>query len=214
MREHYTVSVIFDTNDADAWYIRNAAALTAARCDDDPVTRAIEDAGILTGDARRVCELGASNGWRLAGLSQRYPDHAYTAMDLSPKAVAAGQEAWPHLCYSANGLEATGAVDGAFNVAIVSYVLHWIDRDALPTVVREIDRILTGGGVLVLADFWPTEPIDVPFKHRPGLWTYKRDYRTLFKGWPTTREAQYADAHTGERCAVVFLRKPHGSTDG
>lgn len=206
--------MIFDTKDADAWYTRNAAVLTAARCDTDPVTATIAESGILTGEPRRVCEVGASNGWRLAGLSTRYPQHAYTAMDLSPKAIAAGQTAWPHLCYAANGLVATGAVDGAFNVVIVSFVLHWMARDALPGVVREVDRILTGGGMLVLADFWPTVPVDVPFKHRAGLWTYKRDYRMLFSGWALTREAQYADAHTGERCAVLLLRKPQESTDG
>lgn len=198
----------FDTTDADAWYARNAHVLNAAHGTDDPVTQMIERENLLAVPGLSVGEVGASNGWRLAGLAQSFPGHRYTAMDLSPEAVAAGQRTWPHIRYKCASADDTREPSETYDVLIVSYVLHWIARERLDATAREVDRILRPGGMLVLNDFWPATDTDTPFKHRAGLWTYKRDYRKCFPAFTTWAEAPYAAPQTGERCAVFVLRKP------
>lgn len=200
----------FALPDADAWYARNAHALTIDRCDQDHVTHLIADHVLLAGDGVSVCEVGASNGWRLAGLCDRYPQHRYTALDLSPEAVDAGQRLWPHLTHRCAPIDATGEPGASHALVIVSYVLHWVARETLETARAEIDRILKPGGHLVIADFWPVVPINTSFKHRAGLYTYKRDYRERFLEWGYTSIAElpYPSLDSGERCGVFLLRKP------
>lgn len=70
----------------------------------------------------------------------------------------------------------------SFEVVIVSFVLHWIDRRHLLRAVAEIDGCLREGGWLVLADFLPSKPTKVPYHHLrgSGIFTYKQNYSEVF----------------------------------
>lgn len=209
MRGVTVESMQFDARDADGWFSRNAAALTPQRTLHDPVTASIHRLGLLAGDPLTVCELGASNGWRLAGLSERYPDHRYIAVDLSADAVRAGAATYPHIQFLGASALQVPLPDASVDRLILSYVMHWIDRDAVDRVVHEVHRLLRPGGHLILSDFWPDQPIQVPYHHRSGVWTYKQDYRELWKalGYTTADVAAYPDSATSERCMVAVLGK-------
>lgn len=200
----------FDARDADGWFTRNAAVLTPQRTLHDPVTASIDRLGLLAGRPLTVCELGASNGWRLAGLRERYPDHRYIAVDLSAEAVLAGEAAYPHIRFLGASAHQVPLPGASVDRLIISYVMHWIDRDVVGAVVSEVHRLLKPGGHLILSDFWPDEPTQVPYHHRPGVWTFKQDYSALWRaigGYTTVDVAAYPDGATSERCMVAVLGK-------
>lgn len=200
----------FELQDANAWYQRNAAVLIPSRCTHDICTDVIRSRGLLEGTPQTVIELGASNGWRLDGLRRLAPDHRYIAVELSPEAVQAGRSAYPEIQFLEASVAAVPRPDACADLVIISFVLHWIDREELPLVVAEADRVLRPGGALVVADFWPAEPVDVPYHHRAGVWTFKRDYSLEWTAGGTYGlESTTPFSHPGdnERCAVWLLRK-------
>lgn len=200
----------FEVQDADAWYRRNAAALVPARCIQDIATDEIRSRGLLDGQPLTVIELGASNGWRLDGLRTLAPAHRYIAVELSGEAVQAGRAAYPEIKFLEASIAAVPRPDACADLVIISFVLHWISREELPSVVAEVDRLIAPGGVLVIADFWPSEPVTVPYHHRSGVWTFKTDYSLLWTAGGTYAlegVTPFPDAGSGERCAVWLLRK-------
>ena len=216
----------FEVQDADAWFQRNAAALVPARCIQDIVTNVIRERGLLSGDRDgasghrdeaigkgrplTVIELGASNGWRLDGLRRIAPAHRYIAVELSGEAVQAGRAAYPEIKFLEASIAAVPRPDACADLIIISFVLHWISREELPGVVAEVDRLLAPGGVLVIADFWPSENRTVAYHHRSGVWSFKTDYSLLWAAGETyalDTVTPFPDAGNGERCAVWMLRK-------
>jgi len=83
-------SQIFREGEGDNWFRRNAEHLSADGRD-DVVLRAIERAVQSGTPLQSVCELGCSNGWRLAALSGLYPAIGRLAgCDVSEQAIADG----------------------------------------------------------------------------------------------------------------------------
>jgi SAM-dependent methyltransferase len=127
-----------------------------------------------------VLEVGAANGFRLAMLAERYGARA-VGVEASAAAIADGSERYPAVELRRG---ATGAlpVDEMFELVIVNFVFHWVDRSSLLASVAEIDRALADGGCLVLGDFLPGNRLRRSYHHRPeaGLWTFKQDYAAPF----------------------------------
>ena len=197
----------FDETDADAWFKRNAAALTVDH--PDYLTPVLERQNLLRGTGHHVMEIGAANGWRLAALQQRHPGHRYTAVDLSTAAIAAGvaQFSIDLLDGAAHDVPAN---DASVDLLILSFVLHWVAREQLLATAAEVDRLLKPGGHLVLADFWPERPAKTPYHHHPGLWTWKLDHRQLWLAGAGYREVvtePFSYEGTLERCMTSVLHK-------
>jgi SAM-dependent methyltransferase len=76
-----------------------------------------------------------------------------------------------------------GSRHSGFRLAILSFVLHWIDREALLRVAAEVDALVEDGGYLIVSDFLPDRPTKVPYHHAKGaeIFTYKQDYAALFE---------------------------------
>jgi SAM-dependent methyltransferase len=179
---------VFLAGEGDAWFRRNRGALGAAaeRRHDWPLT--------LIGqlDARdrigSVVELGCSNGWRLARLRASLGARM-VGVDASAEAVADGMARHPGLTLMQGAL-ADLPLHEQFDLTIVYFVLHWIDRANLARCVAEIDRVTRDGGLLVLGDFLPDHPQRRHYHQLPeaGLYTYKQDYAKLFEAMGTYRE--------------------------
>mgnify|MGYP001081664890 CR=1 FL=1 len=76
-----------------------------------------------------------------------------------------------------------GSRHSGFRLAILSFVLHWVDREALLRVAAEVDALVEDGGYLIVSDFLPDCPTKVPYHHAKGaeIFTYKQDYAALFE---------------------------------
>lgn len=179
---------IFLNGEGDRWFERNAAVLGGAVRIDWPFTL-LDMLGDLS-FVRSVAEFGCCNGYRLAALGKRLGDGVrFVGIDASARAIQEGRERFPNLDLRCGILSDT-PIDEPVDLAIVNFVLHWIDRSMLSSTIATIDRSLADGGLLVVGDFLPDAPSRRPYHHLPkdDVWTYKQDYARIFEAMGSYRE--------------------------
>lgn len=208
---------VFLSGEGDAWFQRNREALSHADRHDWPL--ALIDLLGNHAQIRSVIELGCANGWRLARLRKTLPVRL-VGVDASEEAIADGAARYPELTLIQGSLAAL-PVSEEFDLTIINFVLHWIDRTTLARSVAEIDRVTRDGGILIVGDFLPDFPQRRLYHHRPGegVYTYKQDYASMFQSLGTYREfARFTFNHdqttscvqpspSGQRGACVALQK-------
>lgn len=130
---------------------------------------------------KNAAEVGAYNGFRLAFLSENYHCHA-VAFEPSQKAILEGKQKYPQVDFRCNTAAQLDAADGSFDMVIVGYVFHWIDRKTLIRSISEIDRVLADDGWLVISDIWVEYPQRRKYHHLPSkdVWTYKQNYWEIY----------------------------------
>jgi SAM-dependent methyltransferase len=172
--------------ECDAWFMRNRDGLINVERHD--WTLALLNMLEMRHEFANVIEVGCANGWRLAQLKERL-QAGFTGVDGSRAAIADGTTRYPGLRLI-HGSMAELPVTEEFDLTIVSYVLHWIDRTTLALTVSEIDRVTRDGGILIIGDFLPDFPQRRVYHHAPGhlIYTYKQDYARLFEALGTYRE--------------------------
>ena len=172
---------IFQAGEGDSWFERNAAVLQPG-VRHDAVLRLFEaNAGRLDPVAT-VCDAGCANGWRLAALATQLPAvKRLVGFDASQAAVESGLGMWPRLDLRVGLLDEPPAL-GEFDLVIVSFVFHWVDRSRIARAIAAVDSLVRPGGALLLADFLPDSPCRRRYHHRSDvdLFTYKQDYAECF----------------------------------
>lgn len=130
---------------------------------------------------KKVAEVGAYNGFRLAFLAQNY-DCKSVAFEPSQKAIEDGKDRYPYITFCCNTASKLDADDASFDMVIVSFVFHWIDRKTLLRSASEIDRILADGGWLIISDCLVEYPQRSRYHHlqKQEVWTYKQSYEDIF----------------------------------
>lgn len=191
-----------EAGEADAWHRRNAAHLAQYDIDSDIVAQVIDSSGI---HPTSILDLGCSSGERLEALCERY-GAAGTGIDASHDAIKAAQHrrGTPRWC----AWDWTDGDWGLFDLVIVSYTLHWVDRRNLMRALCTIDSCLGLGGNLLINDFSHND--DVPYKHAPGITTYKRLYHEIFtttRMYVPIQQKFYPYPGTNEPCAATLLRR-------
>lgn len=184
----------FREGEGDAYFARNDKALCAleTRAKSDLPLRLIRDLGLAP---RRVLEVGAGTGWRLADLSRDAAAPWTLALEPSRAATGAGQERYPAVTFARASAEALPVADGSFDLVVLGFFLYLVDRRDLFAVASECDRVLADGGALVLLDFFAERPHKNVYAAQPDLFSYKMDYRKMFLWNPAYRE--WADEISG-----------------
>jgi SAM-dependent methyltransferase len=208
---------VFSTDEGDNWFRRNAAALDAGHGGDHALNILARWSGRQP--VRSVCELGCSNGWRLAAAAKLLPGvERLAGSDLSRAAIEDGRRHWPNLELQIGRLDRP-ELDGPFDAVIVSFVFHWVARDRLAASVAAIDGLVRDGGALIISDFLPDSPCARPYHHRRDveIYTYKQDYARCFISLATYEEVEReVFAHSGgtgaaidpqDRAVCALLRK-------
>lgn len=212
-----TQDQVFVAGEADRWFLRNRRELSLEHARVDPVVRALD---LFAVAPHSVLEVGAANGWRLAALAQRGAKRL-VAVEPSGEAIAEGRVRFPGVEFRQGVLTNLPIAESElFDLVIVSFVLHWVDRRTLFRSVAEIDRAVADGGMIAIADFSPDRPARVPYHHLPDarMYTFKQDYAAMFvasatyraMAWFTFDHASHdlrVDVPTSDRCAVVLLAK-------
>lgn len=201
---------IFLNGEADAWFARNQHVLTPEHLfEHDLVLRLVERVDLDA--ASHVLEVGAANGFRLAAIRDRYGSSA-VAVDPSARALADGRKRFPEIRH-VRGLahELSEFPDQFFNLVIVNFVLHWVDRAMLLKTAAEMDRVLKDGGHLVVSDFYPDRPQRVAYHHLPGAdtWTYKQNYAQLWLATNTYAEVAALTFHHGTHAVSEDIAPAH-----
>jgi len=166
---------IFKEYEADRWFERNKEALKPK---EDVIVWLLGLYGILNKDSK-VLEVGASNGYRLAKLYEKY-GCTCVAVEPSQKAVKDGMDKFPFIKFHQVTAEEMGFGE-EFDLVIVNGVLSWIDRKNLFKVVDNIDKALKRGGYLLIGDFQLPFFVKNPYHHiQDEAYTYKQPYKNMF----------------------------------
>lgn len=190
----------FIASEGQFWSTRNNYQLSKLNPEDDPIARMIEDADLKP---ERIFEIGCGNGWRLEHLKKKY---GCLTNGIDPY-LAPGSRA---------GIERGIASDlrfyedGEFDLVIYGFCLYLCDREDLFRIVMEGDRVLEDGGHIIIHDFMPLRPHSRPYKHQPGLMSYKMNYANLWLGNPaytSTRVLAKVATSDDEAEMTVMLKK-------
>ncbi len=168
---------IFADSEGDRWFDRNNPRSKKFDPQADPVCRLID---LYSLKPRKVIEVGAANGVRLEAIRERYQSKVF-AVDVSSKALADGKNKFPYIKFI-RGVAHAIPTKEFFDLVIINFVFHWIDRSNLLRSVGEIDRVVMDGGFLVIGDFYPSNFTKVRYHHLPDgeVYTYKQNYAAIF----------------------------------
>jgi SAM-dependent methyltransferase len=168
---------IFARSEGDCWFERNLGSLQNFEPAHDLPLKLIE---LYELRPQSVIEIGAANGFRVAEINRRCGARA-VAVELSQQAVADGKARFPFVTFL-RGAASAVPVQGLFDLVIINFVFHWIDRAFLLRSVAEVDRLLNDGGFLVIGDFLPANRLQVPYHHLKAgdVTTFKQNYADVF----------------------------------
>jgi SAM-dependent methyltransferase len=168
---------VFLQSEGDRWFARNQNALAVFDAESDLAIKLMALYGLRPDSA---LEIGAANGFRLAEIHRRSGARV-VAVEPSTRAIAEGQNHFPFVTF-VRGLAHSIPLHEYFDVVIVNFVLHWVDRTKLVQSIAEIDRMVKDGGFLIIGDFYPTNRLQVRYHHLPteDLQTFKQDYAQPF----------------------------------
>jgi SAM-dependent methyltransferase len=179
---------VFRLREGDCWFNRNQHALVNKEKIDYPfyMLNLLRDKDKV----KSVLELGCADGWRLNKLRKVFnQDCKFFGVDASDQAIQAGLKQYPDLKL-ALGVLSSVPFKKSYDIVIVNFVLHWIDRSTLAKSIAEIDRLTRDGGFLVIGDFFPDYPQRRFYHHCPddSVYTYKQDYTKIFESLGTYKQ--------------------------
>jgi len=175
----------FLAGEGDAFFRRNRTepGELEARWHRDPVLRALDGLGARP---RRVLEVGAGDGWRLAGLGRRHPEARLAGVEPSAAAASDGRQRFG-LPLVRGTAERLAFADDAFDLVILGFFLYLCDREDLFAIAAEVDRVACEDALVAVFDFHAERPYRNPYAHRPGCYSYKMDYPGMFLWHPGYR---------------------------
>jgi SAM-dependent methyltransferase len=144
---------------------------------------------------KTVLDIGCSNGFRLEGMRNTLGAQCF-GLEPGIDAIEDGRKRFPNLNLQ-QGLCSNIPWDRSFELIVVNFVLHWVERDAIDRCINEIDRVLESGGFLLLGDFFPDHAHDNDYHHLPGkIRTFKEQYFERFTERGYTHLAHLSTHHS------------------
>jgi SAM-dependent methyltransferase len=201
-----TQDEIFTSSEADRWFERNRHVLERVSEHDVPLRLL----ALYNLRPRSVLEIGAANGYRVAAIAERSNARG-VAIEPSALAIADGRSRFPNVDFH-QGEARSLPVEDEFELVIVNFVLHWIDRRNLLRCVAEIDRVVADGGYLLIGDFHPWHPMANSYHHLPdaGVRTYKQDYGAIFAASQLYQPVALLTSHGHELDAGIADNERYG----
>src|SRR5262249_27302295 len=168
---------IFVKSEGDRWYARNKGVLDSFDPQHDVPMRLMEMYGLRPSS---VLEVGSSNGFRLAAIRGKW-GIPVVGVEASEEAISDGRSRFPGVTLI-RGAVSNLPVSEAFELVIVNFLFHWIDRMNLLKAAAEVDRSVAEGGHLLIGDFLPSNRHRVRYHHLPeeDVHTFKQDYAGIF----------------------------------
>jgi len=168
---------VFLDSEGDRWFARNRGALQAFDAGADLPLRLLS---LYDLRPERVLEIGAANGFRLAEIQRRTGARA-VAVEPSAQAINDGRNEFPSIQFI-RGTAHSIPLEDVFDLVIVNFVFHWIDRSSLLRSVAETDRLVRDGGWLMIGDFYPANRMRVRYHHLEDkkIFTFKQNYAETF----------------------------------
>ena len=181
--------LIFEKSESDNWFLRNKEVLIQKKHDDDLITTLIDKLSNKN-EIKSVIELGSSNGYRLNLLKNVLVNcERFVGVEASKMAVEDGISRYGLEMYHST-LDAFTMNKEKFDLVIVNFVFHWIDRENIFKAIANTDQLLKDGGCLILGDFLSDFPERRDYHHLSddNIFTYKIDCSSAFKSMNTYKE--------------------------
>lgn len=205
---------IFLQSEGDAWFTRNKQGVATRKLpDDDGLLREILDVIPHNAGVLKVLEIGCGDGTRLAWLKNNINADCY---GIEPSAQAVAEACTKGINVKQGTADMLPFDNQSFDIVMFGFCLYLCDREDLFRIACEADRVLRKPGWLMIMDFYSPIPRARNYHHRPGMQSYKMDYRSLFAWHPGYEcmthkvrhhgEASYTD-DPDEWVAVSVLRK-------
>ncbi|MBU0667296.1 MAG: class I SAM-dependent methyltransferase [Nanoarchaeota archaeon] len=165
----------FLASEGNKWFERNKNSLLA-----DEKDLPIRIITLYNLKPKNILEIGCSNGFRLRFLKKKLMCNC-TGIEPSEQAIEDGKNKYKDIRF-VRGVCSNIPLNKTFDLIIVNFVLHWVDRNNLNKCISEIDRLLKTNGHLILGDFLPDKPTINKYHHLPesDVKTFKQDYANLF----------------------------------
>lgn len=179
---------IFELSEADNWFLRNKEAIISKEIKEDLISGLIDRISNKD-EFASVIELGSSNGYRLQFLKRILPNcKKFVGVEASKMAVEDGISRYGLEMYHST-LDVFNSME-KFDIVIVNFVYHWIDRENIFKAIANTDKLLNDGGYLIVGDFLPDFPQKRKYHHLPeeSVYTYKIDYSAVFESLNTYKE--------------------------
>ena len=167
----------FLSSEGDKWFDRNAAVLSANTS--DPTIDACKHLNIKP---LKVLEIGCANGWRLKHYADEFGSDC-SGIEPSSRAVETGSGN-PLVNLQVGTADSLPFPDGSFDLVIFGFCLYLVDPKLHFKAVAEADRVLVGGGALIIVDFLPPTPFFNDYGHQAGLRSHKMQFANYFLANP------------------------------
>lgn len=210
---------IFLESEGNAWFERNTKLMASRKLPevDSLLVEILNLPGIEKGI--KILEIGCGEGGRLSWLRENCGFDCY---GVEPSAQAVEVAKGRGIAAHQGTAEQLPFDDKAFDIIMFGFCLYLCDREDLFRIAYEADRVLKDPGWLLILDFYSPAPVKRKYHHRPGLYSYKMDYRTLFTWNPSYINFSHKVRHhseciytddTREWVATSVLRKYFEHTD-
>jgi SAM-dependent methyltransferase len=172
---------IFLAEEGNRYFQRNSAVYVNA--DPAHVPQSMQFYGSYLKPGDKVLEIGCCNGVNLSRLASMVPCQCL-GIDPSAEAIEDGRQRFPTISLSVGTADDLKFGSGMFDFVLFGFCLYLVDRTLLAKSIAEADRVLKSQGFLGITDFDVVVPSVQPYRHIPGLFTYKMDYSRLFTAYP------------------------------
>ena len=174
--------LVFLQSEGDAYFNRNQQVSDVQILATDPLlSEIVELHNNAEGGARKILEIGCGDGSRLAWLKNNL---AYDCFGIEPSVKAVAAACSKGVNASVGTADLLPFDDNSFDFVIFGCCLYLCDREDLFRIASEANRVLRSPGWLLILDFFSSVPRANSYHHRPGMNTYKADYRSLFSWHP------------------------------
>lgn len=200
-------------SEGNAYWERNASAAASRRLpEDDSVLMALlEIPGLSRNSA--VLEIGCGEASRLSWLQE---NRGMICYGVEPSAWAVGAARDRNVDVRQGTADSLPFDDDMFDIVIFGWCLYLCDREDLFRIACEADRVLRNPAWLLILEYFNPAATKREYHHRPGVFSYKMDYRKLFTWNPGYTEFYQKTVHfvdgdyTDDRdawAATTVLRK-------
>jgi ubiquinone/menaquinone biosynthesis C-methylase UbiE len=189
---------VFLESEGDAWFERNVVQWQPGDGErSDVVLDELTSLFPQPSPDTTLLEVGCGDGARLEWLKENLGFRC-SGVDPSGRAVAAAVV--KGVSAQQGTAERLRFADSSFDIVVFGFCLYLCDREDLFRIAAEADRVLRDPGWLLIHDFFSPHPTRREYRHRPGIFSYKMDYRGLFT-WHPAYETYSHRVHRHEGAA-------------